>query len=246
MKKHIPNIITLLNLFSGVSGIVSAMNGHWELAFWLMIAGAGFDFFDGMVARLLKVSGPLGAELDSLSDMVTFGVLPSIIMYNMLLNSPTPIVNYEIMDVRVFPLIAFAIAAMSGLRLAKFNIDDRQTTSFIGLPTPANALLIGALSYATYSICNCLEFQQFISNAYFLAALSLVLSYLLVAELPLFALKFKNLSWNDNKLRYIFLGISILLLAIFYKWMYMAILLIIPIYILLSIFNNLSDKKNKH
>ncbi len=244
MKKHIPNIITLLNLISGVSGIISAMNGHWELAFWLMIAGAGFDFFDGMVARLLKVSGPLGAELDSLSDMVTFGVLPSIIMYNLLLNSHTPIVNYEVMEVRVFPMIAFIIAALSGFRLAKFNIDDRQTSSFIGLPTPANALFIGALSFATYSTtCNCPEFHQLISNAYVLGGLSIVLSYLLVAELPLFALKFKNLTWNDNKIRYIFLSISVLLLVVFYQWMYMAILIIIPLYVLMSIANNLLSKK---
>ena len=243
MKKHIPNIITLFNLTSGVSGIVAALNDNWELAFWLMIAGAIFDFFDGMVARLLKVSGPLGAELDSLSDMVTFGVLPSIMMYKMLLASHTPIVDYELMDVRVFPMIAFIIAAMSGLRLAKFNIDDRQTTSFIGLPTPANALFIGALSLATYSICDCQPFHQFISNAYFLAGLSIVLSYILVAELPLFALKFKNLSWADNKIRYIFIGISIALLVIFYQWMYMAILIIIPMYVIMSVANNLSSKK---
>ena len=243
MKKHIPNIITLMNLTSGVSGIVAAMNGHWELAFWLMIAGATFDFFDGMVARLLKVSGPLGAELDSLSDMVTFGVLPSIMMYNMLLASPTPIVDYELMDVRVFPMIAFVIAAMSGLRLAKFNIDDRQTTSFIGLPTPANALLIGALSLATYSICDCQPFHEFISNAYFLAGLSIVLSYIRVAELPLFALKFKSLKWADNKIRYIFIISSILLLIIFYQWMYMAILIIIPLYVIMSVVNNIMAKK---
>ena len=243
MKKHIPNIITLLNLISGVSGIISAINGHWELAFWLMIAGAGFDFFDGMVARLLKVSGPLGAQLDSLSDMVTFGVLPSIIMYKLILNSSTPIVNYEIMDVRVFPMIAFIIAALSGLRLAKFNIDDRQTSSFIGLPTPANALFIGALSYASYSICHCEVFHKIISNAYFLGTLSIVLSYILVAELPLFALKFKNLSWSDNKIRYIFLSISVLLLIVFYQWMYMAILIIIPLYVLMSIAHNLLSKK---
>ena len=243
MKKHIPNTVTLLNLISGVSGIVAALNGHWELAFWLMIAGAIFDFFDGMLARLLKVSGPLGAELDSLSDMVTFGVLPSIMMYNMLLASPTPIVNYEIMDVRVFPMIAFIIAAMSGLRLAKFNIDDRQTSSFIGLPTPANALFIGALSFAINSICECQVFHQFISNAYFLGALSVILSYILVAELPLFALKFKNLSWSDNKIRYIFIISSIILLIVFYQWMYMAILIIIPMYVIFSIANNSFSKK---
>ena len=243
MKKHIPNIITLFNLISGVSGIVAAMNGHWELAFWLMIAGAIFDFFDGMVARLLKVSGPLGAQLDSLSDMVTFGVLPSIMMYNMLLNSSTDIAHFELFDVRIFPLIAFIIAAMSGLRLAKFNIDDRQTSSFIGLPTPANALFIGALSFATYSVCDCNTFNQIISNAYVLAGLSIVLSYILVAELPLFALKFKNLSWTDNKIRYIFISLSTTLLAAFYQWMYMAILIIIPLYVLMSVANNLSSKK---
>ncbi len=238
MKKQIPNIITLMNLLSGVFGIVAAMNGYWNWAFWLMISGAGFDFFDGMVARLLKVSGPMGKELDSLADMVTFGVLPSIMMYKILLSSDLEYPYFEIGGVRIIPLIAFLIAAFSALRLAKFNIDERQSSSFIGLPTPANALFIGALSLASHKTCHCSTIHSIIASPYFLIPITLLLSYLLIAELPLFALKFKNLSWKDNAIRFIFIAISIILLAIFYKWMYMAIIIIIPFYILLSIIYN--------
>jgi len=242
VKKHIPNIITLMNLMSGIGGIVAALNGFWNVAFWLMIAGAGFDFFDGMVARLLNVSGEMGKQLDSLSDLVTFGVLPAIIMYKLLLGSDLPYPYFTVFEVRVIPLIAFLIAAFSSLRLAKFNIDDRQSSSFIGLPTPANALFIGALSYATHSVCNCNIIHTIIANPYFLIILTLLSSYLLVAELPLFALKFKNTKWADNTIRYIFIILSITLLGIFYQWPYMAIIIIIPLYILMSIFNNKFNK----
>jgi CDP-diacylglycerol--serine O-phosphatidyltransferase len=227
-----------MNLLSGVGGIVAALNGFWNVAFWLMIAGAGFDFFDGMVARLLKVSGELGKQLDSLSDLITFGVLPSIMMYKLLLESNLPYPYFTIFDVRVIPLLAFLIAAFSSLRLAKFNIDERQTSSFIGLPTPANALFIGALSYATHSICHCNPLHTIIASPFFLIPLVFLSSYILVAELPLFALKFKNLKWNDNKVRYIFIILSITLLIVFYQWSYMAIIIIIPMYIIMSIINN--------
>ena len=227
-----------MNLLSGVGGIVAALNGFWNVAFWLMIAGAGFDFFDGMVARLLKVSGELGKQLDSLSDLITFGVLPSIMMYKLLLESNLPYPYFTIFDVRVIPLLAFLIAAFSSLRLAKFNIDERQTSSFIGLPTPANALFIGALSYATHSICHCNPLHTIIASPFFLIPLVFLSSYILVAELPLFALKFKNLKWEDNKIRYIFIILSITLLIVFYQWPYMAIIIIIPMYIIMSIINN--------
>ncbi len=227
-----------MNLLSGIGGIVAALNGYWNLAFWLMIAGAGFDFFDGMVARLLKVSGELGKQLDSLSDLVTFGVLPAIMMYKLLLESNLPHPYFMVLDIRVIPLLAFLIAAFSSLRLAKFNIDERQSSSFIGLPTPANALFIGALSYATHSICHCNYIHSIIASPFFLIPLVFLSSYILVAELPLFALKFKNIKWTDNKIRYIFIILSITLLAIFYQWPYMAILIIIPMYILMSFINN--------
>jgi len=227
-----------MNLLSGVSGIVAALNGYWNVAFWLMIAGAGFDFFDGMVARLLKVSGELGKQLDSLSDLITFGVLPAIMMYKLLLTSDLPYPYFTIFDIRIIPLLAFLIAAFSSLRLAKFNIDERQTSSFIGLPTPANALFIGALSYATHSVCHCNPIHTIIASPYFLIPLVFLSSYILVAELPLFALKFKNLKWVDNKIRYIFIILSIILLIIFYQWPYMAIIIIIPLYIIMSIISN--------
>jgi len=227
-----------MNLLSGVGGIVAALNGFWNVAFWLMIVGAGFDFFDGMVARLLKVSGELGKQLDSLSDLVTFGVLPSIMMYKLLLLSDLPYPYFMISNVRIIPLLAFLIAAFSSLRLAKFNIDERQTSSFIGLPTPANALFIGALSYATHSFCHCNSIHTIIASPYFLIPLVFLSSYILVAELPLFALKFKSLKWEDNKIRYIFIILSIILLIAFYQWPYMAIIIIIPLYIIMSIISN--------
>ncbi len=242
MKKHIPNLITLMNLLCGVAGIVSAMNGYWQAAFWFMISGAIFDFFDGFVARLLGVSGSLGKELDSLSDVVTFGVLPAIMLYKVLLSSDLSYPYFEIANVRVTPLIAFMIAAFSSLRLAKFNIDERQSSSFIGLPTPANALFIGALSFASHDLCHCSTIHKVIASPYFLIPLTLILSYLLVAEIPLFAMKFKNYKWQGNQIRYIFILLSVTLLLIFYQWFYMAILIIIPMYILMSIINNRLQK----
>ena len=246
MKKHIPNTITIMNLLSGMGGIIAAMNGYWNIAFWLMLAGAGFDFFDGLAARVLKVSSPVGKELDSLADMITFVALPAFMMYKMFLESDLPYPYFLIFDIRVIPLTALLIAAFSALRLAKFNIDERQTSSFIGLPTPANALFIGALSYASHDICHCNILHTIIASPYFLVPITLLLSYLLVAEIPLFALKFKTLKWKENEIRFVFIGLSIILLAIFYQWMYMAILIIIPLYIVISLINNIVKKENQN
>lgn len=234
-----------MNLLCGIGGIILSLKGNWQAAFWLMVAGAGFDFFDGMVARLLKVTSEIGKQLDSLSDMVTFGLLPSIMMYQMLLSSNHEFMQYSIYEIRLLPLIAFLIAAFSALRLAKFNVDKRQTSSFIGLPTPANALLIGALSYANNDLCKACEIYSYFSNPWLLISLSIILSYLLVAELPLFSLKFKSLKWKDNKVKFIFLIISLLLIITFYKWIYMAVIIIIPLYIILSVFVNFSLKDTK-
>ena len=243
MKKHIPNIITSFNILSGTIGIVQVLIGHWQIGFFLMIAAAIFDFFDGMVASLLKVSSPIGKELDSLADVVSFGVLPGMMMYMMMLN------NHQLDFLstghfRFAPLFAFLIPMLSAMRLAKFNLDERQTSSFIGLPTPANALFIGAIYLASYDLCTCSSIHQFISSAWFLYPVTLILSWLLVAELPLFSLKFKNLKWKGNEFRFILITGSVLLLAIFYQWMYMAIMIIIPSYILLSLIQNSLRKED--
>lgn len=242
MKKHIPNIITLFNVLSGTIGVVAVLEGHWMAGFVLMIAAAIFDFFDGLVARLLGVSSPVGKELDSLADMVSFGVLPGMMMFMMMRNTHE-LDFIAISDIRLAPYFAFLIPMMSAMRLAKFNLDERQTSSFIGLPTPANALFIGAIAIAWHDLCPCNIVHQVIISSWFLYPVTVILSALLVAELPLFALKFKNMKWRSNEFRFIFLIGSIALLGIFYQWLYMAIIIIIPTYIILSIIQNLFFKR---
>src|SRR5665647_1572724 len=198
MKKHIPNFITCLNLFSGCVGVYLAFQGNFQGAFIAIIVSAVFDFFDGFAARLLKAYSPMGKELDSLADMVSFGVLPGAMVFSLL--SKTAINEW-------LPYLAFIIPVFSGLRLAKFNIDERQTSSFIGLPTPANAIFWAGLTFS-YS-------AFLVSNVWLLIALTLIFSYLLVAEIPMFALKFKNYAWANNQIQYLFLLITIILLALF-------------------------------
>lgn len=202
MKKHIPNIITCCNLVCGCIAICAAFqvtvpqNYFWAVAFILL--GAVFDFFDGMVARALGVSSPIGRELDSLADVVTFGVAPSAMLFCLFREVQYPEVMEPLRG--IMPYTAFIMAAFSALRLAKFNVDTRQTSSFIGLPTPANALFWGSLIVGQHAFLVSGKF-----NALFLFLFMMLFCFLLVAELSLFALKFKNLSWADNKVKYIFL-----------------------------------------
>ena len=208
ITRHIPNFVTCCNLFSGCIAAVMAFQSNYEAAILFIILGAVFDFFDGMLARLLNVSGPLGKELDSLADDITFGFAPSAIVFSLFKEVQYPEFMSGITE--YFPYTAFIIAAFSALRLGKFNIDPRQSSSFIGLPTPANALFWGSLVVGAHSF---LVSDSF--NAIYLFILVILMSYLLVAELPMFSLKFKNLSWKDNKVSYIFLLICIPLLAVF-------------------------------
>jgi CDP-diacylglycerol--serine O-phosphatidyltransferase len=208
ITRHIPNMVTCCNLFSGCIAAVMAFQSNYEAAILFIILGAVFDFFDGMLARLLNVSGPLGKELDSLADDITFGFAPSAIVFSLFKEVQYPEFMSGITE--YFPYTAFIIAAFSALRLGKFNIDPRQSSSFIGLPTPANALFWGSLVVGAHSFLISDSF-----NAIYLFILVILMSYLLVAELPMFSLKFKNLSWRDNKVSYIFLLICIPLLAVF-------------------------------
>ena len=208
ITRHIPNMVTCCNLFSGCIAAVMAFQSNYEAAILFIILGAVFDFFDGMLARSLNVSGPLGKELDSLADDITFGFAPSAIVFSLFKEVQYPEFMSGITE--YFPYTAFIIAAFSALRLGKFNIDPRQSSSFIGLPTPANALFWGSLVVGAHSF---LVSDSF--NAIYLFILVILMSYLLVAELPMFSLKFKNLSWRDNKVSYIFLLICIPLLAVF-------------------------------
>lgn len=208
ITRHIPNFVTACNLFSGCIAAVMAFQANYEAAILFIILGATFDFFDGMLARLFHVSGPLGKELDSLADDITFGFAPSVIVFSLFKEVQYPAFMQSMTD--IFPYTAFIIAVFSALRLGKFNIDPRQSSSFIGLPTPANALFWGSLVVGGHSFLISDAF-----NALYLFVLVLLMSYLLVAELPMFSLKFKNLSWKDNKISYIFLLVCIPLLVIF-------------------------------
>ena len=227
MKKNIPNAITCCNLLSGCVAVSQAFAGDMEMAFLFIIIGALFDFCDGLVARLLHVSSPIGKELDSLADCVTFGVAPSAMVFGTL---------QMLTENEYLPYIAFIMAAFSALRLAKFNLDARQTTSFIGLPTPANALFWASLivGYQDEIIAS-LSFAKFI-----IIIMVLICSYILIAEIPMFSLKFKHYGWKGNEIRYIFLLTSLVLIIIFFE---KALAIAIAWYVLLSVISNAFSKK---
>jgi len=227
MVKHLPNAITCLNLFSGCIGVVFAFENNLRYAGYAILISAFLDFFDGMAARLLNISSPMGKQLDSLADMVSFGLLPAVMMFQ-LISSSTGSYN----PVSWLPYIAFMLAIFSALRLAKFNVDVRQGDRFIGLPTPSGALVVMAIPYI---IENGGFFGNLFDNRLTLIALTLIVSLLLVAELPLLALKFKSFDFRSNRYRYLLLIIGVALFAMFN---FASIPLIILIYILLSIIQN--------
>jgi CDP-diacylglycerol--serine O-phosphatidyltransferase len=234
IKRHIPNIITLINLFCGCIALVFAMKANFEMAFYFVCLGIFLDFFDGFFARLFNVSSPLGLQLDSLADMVTSGVVPGFVMFQMLSNSvnSNPSLVY-------FPYLGFIIALGSCYRLANFNIDTRQTDSFIGLPTPANALFILSLPLIVkYS--DSLIALELLTNNWFLLVITLLSAYILNAEIPLFALKIKKFNFKDNALQIVFLFISLILLALF---QFLGVALVIVFYLLLSVIMNLITGK---
>ena len=206
--RNIPNSITSCNLFCGCIATYMAFQSDYRLAMLFIVLGAVFDFFDGMTARLLKVSSPIGKELDSLADNITFGLAPSAIVFSLFTNVRMP--QFLLGVSEYVPYCAFLISVFSALRLAKFNLDERQTTSFIGMPTPANALFWSSLAILIIEGRNLTN----TFNALYLLLLVIVMSLLLVSGLPMFSLKFKNLSWKSNKIQYIFLAVSILLLAL--------------------------------
>ena len=233
MKKHIPNLLTLGNLFCGAVAVMYAVQGDFEIAGLLVVAGIIFDFFDGFAARVLGVSGELGKQLDSLADMVTSGVVPVIIMFYLIsenqtgtemLTNPVNVVNF-------IPFIGLILTLGAGYRLAKFNIDTRQSDSFIGLPTPAMSLFVISLplilKYSESAFIN-----NIIENTYFLILVTVALTYLMNAELPLFSLKFKEYSFKNNIVKYLFILISVFLILCLKV---ISIPIIIVFYVLLSI-----------
>ena len=218
MKKHIPNTITCLNLISGCIATYFAFQSDCEQALLFIVIGAVFDFFDGMSARLLHVSSPIGKELDSLADDITFGFAPSAIVFSFLSGLH--------IHIPLLPFLAFVMAAFSALRLAKFNLDERQAMGFIGLPTPANALFWGALIVGLGEQLAAVPYVEWI-----VLAMVFVSSYLLVSEIPMFALKFKTWGWKGNEIKYIFLLTCIPLLLCFQVT---GIAIIIAWYVILS------------
>ena len=205
MRRHIPNTITCCNLLSGCVAATYAFEGIYTIAFVCIIMGAVFDFFDGLTARALKVSSPIGKELDSLADVVTFGFAPAAMVFSWLRECSDA--HLDMLVAFVVPFLAFLLVAFSALRLAKFNVDERQTSSFIGLPTPANALFWGALVLGSHDKMVASPFGWVL-----IVALVLLFSWLLVAEIPMFSLKFKSLAWKPNRIAYIFLLVSLVLL----------------------------------
>lgn len=241
MKRHIPNLITLCNLFSGSLAVIFAVQGNLVAAAFFVALGIFFDFFDGLAARALNVKSDVGLQLDSLADVVTSGVVPGIVMFQLFTmalpgedgvkqwTSDTNWLEFTFNPVALFGLL---IILGSAFRLAKFNVDDRQTDSFIGLPTPANALLILSLPLILTFQPNSFA-TDLILNEWFLVVLTIVSVIILNAELPLFALKFKNWGFKGNEIRYIFLILCVVLIVLF---QFLAVPMIILSYVLLSVF----------
>ncbi len=233
IKKHIPNAITCCNLFSGCVACSMAYSGNFKLAMLFIVIGAVFDFFDGMVARLLHVSSPLGVQMDSLADDITFGLAPATIVF-VYMKEVLYYPSYLGVLSQCLPYAAFLIAVFSACRLAKFNIDKRQTTTFIGLPTPANALFWSSL------ITGGAEWIYNLNAGwFFLLALIVIFSLFLVSEIPMFSMKFKSLEWKSNKTRYIFLLVSLPMFALGY----LAPVAIISWYLILSIAQSFKTAK---
>jgi CDP-diacylglycerol---serine O-phosphatidyltransferase len=217
MTRHIPNFLTCCNLLCGCIGIVFCLENRAVPAAYFVWAGGVFDFFDGFAARILKVSSPIGKELDSLADVITFGILPSLVMYKMI----GAVTTHEWL-----PYFAFLIAVCSALRLAVFNVDETQHNSFKGLNTPANTIFITSLVFLPPSLNN------WVQQEWTLVLITLVFSLLLVSRIDIIAFKFKNFSWANNKARFTFLPIAVLLIAFMGK---AALPFVILFYIIFSL-----------
>jgi len=247
--RHIPNTITCLNLLCGCLAVISALSGDVLDAAIFIILGAYFDFFDGFVARLLKVSSPIGKELDSLADVVTFGLAPGMVILEMMrlaLREPVPsdilaMPYIPFMDFKLFinypwTLLSMLIPIFSALRLAKFNVDERQTMGFRGLPTPASALWCISLPLIEWYTPSYLPYMGgVVSSQAFLISTCIGLSALMVSDIPLMAMKFKDFGWKGNELRFGFLISALLLLIILQT---VALPVILLLYVIVSILHN--------
>ncbi len=235
IKKNIPNAFTLFNLVFGCFAIAYAFNNDLFNAAIFIFLAALSDFLDGTVARALNVSSELGKQLDSLADIVSFGVAPAFIIYHLFENS------YNFYDtIKIIQISSFLIPVFSAIRLAKFNIDTRQKNQFIGLPVPANAILIASFPMIyNQESPDMTWLSHLIVNSWFLFGFSIVFSILLVSEIPMFSLKFKRYSWKGNQVRYVFVVLSLVLLILYY---FKAVPIIILLYLLISLFYSFSGK----
>ena len=274
IKKNIPNFVTLCNLFSGCIAIVFALEGNLVWCAYMAGIACIFDLLDGMLARVLHVSSDIGKQLDSMADVVSFGVVPGVLLYKMIIctqlfvsfnANPIAFLSEQAAQgahINYIAMTGFLVTVFSAIRLSNFNIDARQSYAFIGLPTPASAILIASLPLSINGIFTKLvrpggmtgenmsafltltdgknNIYQYLLQPYSVIALSIITSLLLVAPLPLFALKFQNFSWTDNKVRYIFLVLALVLL-VFFK--FLGVPLIIVLYIVSSVINNFLTKK---
>lgn len=274
IKRNIPNFFTLCNLFSGCVAIVFALKGNFVWSAYMVGVACIFDLLDGLLARLLNVTSNIGKQLDSMADVISFGVVPGVLLYKMIectqlfvAFSENPINFYTeqaAMDQQInyVAMTGFLVTVFSAIRLAKFNIDNRQHYSFIGLPTPSSAILIASMPLSVSDVLTELmrpggmtgenitaflaltegdnNIYHYLLQPYSVIALTLVTCFLLIAPLPLFALKFNNLSWKDNKVRYIFLALALALLILF---KFLGIPLIIILYIVSSMINTMMIRK---
>lgn len=238
LKQHIPNFLTTLNLFSGLISLTLILQGDYAYAAMFIFIAAVFDFLDGNAARMLKAHSELGKQLDSLADLVSFGVAPGIMIFRMISSNCAGSCNL-LEQMHITPYFAMLIPVCSALRLAKFNIDLRQEVNFIGLPTPANAIFFASIPLVLYvqpqlfSLIQLDFLGSLFSNSRVLTILAVLFSYMLISDFRIFSMKFKNLKWEGNQLRYVLLLLSVVLFLLFFL---SAIPLIIVCYILLSIF----------
>lgn len=236
--RHLPNFLTCLNLLSGCLAVVFVFKGNIPVFSILVGASLVFDFLDGFTARALKAYSPMGKELDSLADMVAFGLVPGATMYHLFINSVPLNLYQEELWAQLLGFFPFIITIFSALRLAKFNIDTRQSDSFIGVPTPAITIfVIGIALIINYDRFN---MTPALLNTYVIGGMSMILSFLLVSEIPLFALKFKSFSWDKNKVQYIFLILS---LASLIFLQFAGIPVVIILYLILSLLTNLKKSQ---
>jgi CDP-diacylglycerol--serine O-phosphatidyltransferase len=233
MKVHLPNALTSCNLFSGCIAAVLVFRNHLEYAAYLVFLSDFFDLLDGMAALKVSANSEFGKQLDSLADMVSFGFVPGAVMFKLLQMSEMDLFFSNENVIRIIQFIPFLITVFSALRLAKFNLDKRQTNSFIGLPTPANTLLIVSFPLILSQLPG--RFDEIILNPYILLIITGICSFLLVAEIPLFSMKFKTLDLKDNIYQYVLVVIALVLFPIF---LFAAIPVVIILYIFLSVIQN--------